>query len=76
MRLPGFAAVATYRVNSGGSAFGVHVWSFALEGGALENPLSRLGKSLETHTKPKKGGFTSATSVIRADGDVLSIGHT
>lgn len=40
------------------------------------NPLNHLGKSLETHMKPKKGGFTSATSVIRADGDVLSIGHT
>ena len=76
MRLPGFAAVAASRENSGGSAFGVHVGSFTLEGGALENPLNRLGKSLEAPTTPKKGGFTSATSVIRADGNVLSVGHT
>ena len=32
MRLPGFAAVAAISGNSGGSAFRVHIGSFALEG--------------------------------------------
>lgn len=76
MRLPGFAAVAAISGEQWRFRFSSSYRELRSGRGALESPLNRLGKSLETPTAPEKGGFTSATSVIRADGNVLSVGHT
>jgi hypothetical protein len=53
-RLPSVAAVAASRENSGGSAFGVHVGSFALEGGALEKPIKPSRKIVRDSHETKK----------------------